>query len=81
MAIEYGGGKCMLCDYNRCSDALEFHHKNSSKKEFSVSQSGLTRSWERVKNEIDKCVLVCANCHRELHNNIRSLPKKFESEE
>ncbi|MFA5961286.1 MAG: hypothetical protein WC848_01215 [Parcubacteria group bacterium] len=81
MAIEYGGGKCALCGYDRCSDALEFHHANSSEKEFGVSQAGLTRSWERVKSEIKKCILVCANCHRELHNNIRSLPKKFGSEE
>ena len=81
MAVQYGGGKCVLCGYDRCSDALEFHHKDSSQKEFGVSQEGLTRSWERVKNEIDKCVLICANCHRELHNNIRSLPKKFGSEE
>lgn len=81
MAVEYKGGKCELCGYNRCVDALEFHHRNSSEKEFGVSQSGLTRSWERVKNEIDKCILVCANCHRELHNNLRSLPEKFGSEE
>lgn len=81
MAIEYGGGKCALCGYNRCGDALEFHHTDSSKKEFGVSQSGLTRSWEKTKDELDKCILVCANCHRELHNNIRSLPEKSGSEE
>ena len=81
MAVQYGGGKCALCGYDRCDDALEFHHKDSSKKEFAISQDGLTRSWERVKDEIEKCVLVCANCHRELHNNLRSLPEKFGSEE
>jgi len=80
MAIQYKGGKCILCGYNKCEDALQFHHLNSGKKEFGVAQSGLTRSWERVKNEIEKCILVCANCHRELHSGIRSLPKKFESE-
>ena len=81
MAVQYGGGKCALCGYDRCSDALEFHHNDSSKKDFAISQDGLTCSWERTKNEIDKCTLVCANCHRELHNNIRSLPKKSGSEE
>lgn len=68
MAIEYKGGKCSLCDYDKCKDALEFHHINPINKEFGVSQSGLTRSWERVRSEIDKCILVCANCHRELHS-------------
>ncbi len=81
MAITYGGGKCALCGYERCSDALEFHHLDSSKKDFAISQGGMTRSWEKTKAEIDKCVLVCANCHRELHNNIRSLPVKAGSEE
>ena len=81
LAIEYKGGKCELCGYNRCNDALEFHHEDSSKKEFSISQGGLTRSWDRIKSEVEKCVLVCANCHRELNNNLRSLPKKFGSEE
>lgn len=81
MAIQYKGGKCVLCGYNKCEDALQFHHLDSDKKEFGVSQSGLTRSWDRVKNEIEKCILVCANCHREIHSGIRSLPEKFGSEE
>ena len=80
-AIEFKGGKCELCGYDRCEEALEFHHADSSKKEFGISQAGLTRSWERVKGEIEKCILVCANCHRELHNKIRSLPEKSGSEE
>jgi hypothetical protein len=81
MAVQYGGGKCVLCGYDRCVEALEFHHKDSSKKDFAISQDGLTRSWERIKDEIDKCVLICANCHRELHTNIRSLLEKSKSEE
>ena len=80
MAIKYKGGKCQLCGYKRCEDALEFHHVSPSKKDFGVSKDGLTRSWEKVQKEIDKCILVCANCHRELHNQKRSLPKKFGSE-
>jgi len=68
MAIEYKGGKCSICGYNKCKNALEFHHLNSNEKEFGLSQSGLTRSWDKVKKEIDKCILVCANCHRELHD-------------
>ena len=53
-AIEYKGGKCSRCGYDRCSDALDFHHTNG-RKDFGISQEGLTRSWERVKAEIDKC--------------------------
>jgi 5-methylcytosine-specific restriction endonuclease McrA len=72
-AIEYKGGKCALCGYKKCIDALEFHHLDETKKDFGLSQSGLTRSWERIKCEIQKCILVCANCHRELHSRSRSL--------
>ncbi|GBE17231.1 hypothetical protein BMS3Abin15_01068 [bacterium BMS3Abin15] len=76
MAKEYKGGKCSICGYDKCEDALEFHHNSEKEKEFGLSQSGLTRSWERVKKEVDKCILVCANCHRELHNKKRSLQRK-----
>ncbi len=66
-AIEQLGGKCMRCGYNRYPEALEFHHRDPSKKLFGIGQKGLTRSWERVKAEAEKCNLLCANCHRELH--------------
>lgn len=74
MAIEYKGGKCILCGYNKCIQSLYFHHVGNSKKDFGISDRGYTRSWERVKQEIDKCILVCANCHRELHVGIKQLP-------
>jgi len=80
MAVKYKGGKCSLCGYDKCMDALEFHHINSNQKDFGLSQSGLTRSWAKTKRELDKCILVCANCHRELHNNKRSLLGKPKSE-
>ena len=67
MAIEYKGGQCESCGYNSCTDALEFHHISSSGKDFSISDKGYTRSWNKVKEELDKCRLLCANCHRELH--------------
>ena len=67
MAVEYKGGKCENCGYNRCLDALEFHHKDPTQKDFSISSKGHTRSWIRVKEELDKCMILCANCHRELH--------------
>lgn len=74
MAREYKGGKCIVCGYKKCQRALSFHHLNSKEKEFGLSSKGLTRSWERIKKEIDKCVLVCANCHMEIHDGITQLP-------
>lgn len=67
MAIKYKGGRCCLCGYNRCIDALEFHHVDEKKKRFGLSQNGLTRSWKKTRIELEKCILLCSNCHRELH--------------
>ena len=69
-AIEYKGGKCYFCGYNKFVGAMEFHHLDTNKKDFGLSMKGLTRSWIKTKNEIDKCILVCSNCHRELHGGI-----------
>jgi len=77
LAIEYKGGKCLFCGYNKCNDVLDFHHIISKEKEFGLSVRGLTRSWNKIKKELDKCVLVCANCHRELHAGILQLPKEI----
>jgi hypothetical protein len=73
MALEKAGGKCRLCGYDRCLDALEFHHRDSDGKDFSVLNRGYTRSWSRVEAEIAKCLLLCANCHREVHAGQRSI--------
>lgn len=68
LAVEYKGGKCKKCGYNKCIWSLEFHHVNSLEKEFSLSKYQSFR-WDKVKKELDKCILVCSNCHRELHYN------------
>lgn len=73
MAIEYKGGKCSICRYNKCVGALDFHHIDEKTKSFDLSTRGLTRSWEKTKAEIDKCILVCANCHREIHAGLVQL--------
>lgn len=65
LATERAGGKCQACGYDRCVQALEFHHLDSAKKDFAVASS--TKSWEEIKREVDKCILLCANCHREVH--------------
>lgn len=69
-AVQYKGGKCTNCGYSRCQAALDFHHRDPTLKEFGISKDGITRSWERVQKELDKCVLVCSNCHREIHAGI-----------
>ena len=60
------GDKCACCGYNKCIQALEFHHLNPAEKDFSFSDN-TNRSWEDTRKEIQKCILVCANCHREIH--------------
>ena len=65
-AIKLLGGKCSICGYNKCVDALEFHHKDPTIKEFKLG-SGNTMSWKEYKSEALKCILVCSNCHKEIH--------------
>jgi len=66
LLIEYKGGKCERCPYDKaCPAAYDFHHKDPNEKEFALSKCNL--SLERQKREVDKCMLLCANCHRELH--------------
>ena len=85
MAINYKGGKCEICGYNKCPDALEFHHVNSNEKDLRIKQKGYTRSFSEVQKELDKCILVCSNCHREIHYNERNkqtenIKKEIEAE-
>lgn len=68
-AIKLLGGKCSRCGYNKCVDALEFHHENPNEKEFKLG-SGNTMSWKDYKAEVKKCILVCSNCHKEIHSEI-----------
>lgn len=63
--VEYKGGKCIICGYNKCPAALSFHHLNPEKKDFQIS--GSTRNFEKCKPELDKCILLCNNCHAEIH--------------
>jgi hypothetical protein len=57
---------CSRCGYNKCALALTFHHTDPSNKRFNVSRS-MSYSWETLKREIAKCIVLCANCHYELH--------------
>lgn len=77
-AVDYKGGACISCGYDKCIAALEFHHVEPSGKDFSISHKGHTRSWNEIKNELDKCILVCANCHREIHSSALNKEKVIE---
>ncbi len=78
LLVEYKGGKCFCCSYDRCVNALGFHHIDPEQKNFNIGHKGKTLAFEKMKEEVDKCVLLCSNCHRELHaglitlNDIRS---------
>lgn len=67
LLVEYKGGKCSICNYNKCIAALHFHHIDPKTKSFGLSQSGLTKSLSKMKQEADKCIILCANCHAETH--------------
>lgn len=72
LSVEYKGGRCSLCGYNRYNGSLEFHHLDPLKKDFCISKCHFT-NFEKIKKELDKCILVCSNCHKEIHGNIASV--------
>lgn len=79
LAVAYKGGKCQNCGYDRYIGSLEFHHMDPEAKDFDVANCKLT-SFNRVRPELDKCVLLCANCHREEHARLKcifTLPPLF----
>ena len=67
--VKEKGGKCSICQYDKCISALEFHHINPKEKEFELKISSTIKSKEVYLKELEKCILVCANCHREIHFN------------
>lgn len=76
-ALAYKGGQCIICKYSKSSRALSFHHIKPSQKHFGISERGITRSWKKVQDELDKCVLLCSNCHAEVHEGITQLPREI----
>ena len=71
--VAEAGGRCMLCGYDRCLAALQFHHLDRETKSFSLSHDGIARSFARSRAEVQKCVLLCANCHAEVEAGLASL--------
>ena len=70
--VEYKGGQCEICGYTKCVAALEFHHRDERTKKFEVG-GAYNRSWDVVRAELDKCLLLCGNCHQEHHYSGKSV--------
>lgn len=66
--VDYKGGKCVICGYNRYFGALEFHHLDPTQKELKIGQT--RRVFSNLQKEADKCVLVCGICHPEIHGGL-----------
>lgn len=72
------GGCCQICSYNKTQTALELHHIDPSKKELSFgSIRANPKKWNEIFNELLKCILLCANCHREIHDGTAALPENY----
>lgn len=67
LCVEYKGGKCENCGYDKYVGALDFHHIDPKQKDFSIASAKLRKFDYSIKKELDKCQLLCANCHREEH--------------
>ena len=73
---ENGYGKCFLCGYDVCVWAIEYHHRDSATKSFNIStwlsqKACVFENQQIIKQELNKCDVLCANCHRELHYNLK----------
>lgn len=77
--IESMGGGCVICGYSKCKNVLELHHIDPTQKEVQISD--LMKSPRKIfilLKELEKCVLLCANCHREVHAKVTELPEKYD---
>jgi transposase len=72
--VAEAGGKCVICGYDRCQRALEFHHLDPTKKDFHLAHAGASRSLARARAEARKCILLCSNCHAEVEAGVTAVP-------
>ena len=72
--VNFKGGKCELCGYSENLAVLGFHHRDSKKKEFQLSRC--VRKWEHILPELEKCTLLCINCHTALHHPNHNVEEK-----
>jgi len=68
--VDYKGGKCQICGYNRCLRSLHFHHIDPKQKDFTIAKHMKKLNKSKIFTELDKCVLLCSNCHYEVHEGL-----------
>jgi hypothetical protein len=74
--IESLGGKCVCCGYNKCMASLALHHINPNEKEDTLGHlMSDIRSWSKIIVEVRKCILLCQNCHGEVHAGVTNIPE------
>lgn len=78
--VKVCGNACNICGYNKSFSALEFHHIVPEEKEYSISKTGTCHDIEKDLAEVKKCILVCANCHREIHDGLYSIEELKKSQ-
>jgi hypothetical protein len=74
--VAEAGGCCVICGYDRCVGALQFHHVDPAEKRFAIAHRGAARSLASMREEAAKCVLLCSNCHIEVETGLREMPIK-----
>ena len=75
-AIACMGGACFGCSKVGPPSLYEFHHWNANEKEFGIGEDGKVRVWAKIVAELAKCVMLCANCHREVHAGVREIDQR-----
>ena len=68
LAVEYLGGRCIICGYNKSLAAMVFHHKKPNNKIDHIAAMLVCCSWAKIQSELDKCELLCCRCHTEKHD-------------
>lgn len=74
-AIDLLGNKCNVCKNTFDAVCYDFHHVNPELKLFNISDN-LESNKERFFNEVKKCILLCANCHRLVHKQENTFGKR-----
>ena len=72
------GSKCQCCGYNTCNNSLAFHHIDPKRKDLTFADTRANpQKWNLIVEELRKCILVCHNCHAEIHVGIRTIPEIY----
>lgn len=72
------GGGCAICGYNKCDSSLACHHIDPSQKDIGLGKiRANAKNWKSITEELKKCVLLCHNCHTEVHEGITQIPDNY----